>query len=555
LVKQELKMTKKLTILLFLLGIFLFPHSTIAQDSLRLLATIRGEADWDDFTHCASAGDLNADGFMDIIVGAPGGEGGKGYVKIYFGSSDFDTIPEFRIVDEGNFGASVACAGDVNKDGYDDIIIGANSAYNPNNGAEWAGKAHIYFGGNPMDTVVDVILQDSDYHYFYGTSVASAGDINGDNYDDVMVAAPSGWDPAGRVFIYLGGEDMDSVFDVYIYGRSDSVEELGRSLTGIGDINCDNYDDILIGSPYMGLPKAQGKAEIYLGGNPMDTISDLAFYGDSITYGHSGRVVASAGDVNGDGILDILVSRGAGGWDLKLLRSKLPCGDLTFDTFYLWEEPISPTAFGLTLSTAGDLNKDGFDDIIIGDYQAGKGLKGKVHIFFGGSEMDSLADITLTGDDQEDEKFGVNVAYIGDINSNNYDEISVSSYYNSSLVGKVFIFTSYTTLVNEQSNEHKMKYFNLSQNYPNPFNSTTTIPYAVYRKQSTVNRPLHTTLCVYNILGQKVKILVDKMKTDGFHQAIWDGKDQAGNEVSSGVYFYRLEAGEFTQTRKMLFIK
>ncbi|MGB2696441.1 MAG: T9SS type A sorting domain-containing protein, partial [Candidatus Zixiibacteriota bacterium] len=473
---------------------------------------------------------------------------GKGYVKIYFGSSDFDTIPEFRIVDEGNFGKSVACAGDVNNDGYDDIIVSAPSAYNPNNGAELAGKAHIYLGGSPMDTVVDVILQDSDYRYFFGSQVTSAGDVNGDNYDDVMVAATGGWDPAGRVFIYLGGEEMDSLFDIYIYGHPDSVEELGRSLTGIGDINCDNYDDILIGSPYTGFPQAPGKAEIYLGGNPMDTVSDLAFYGDSINYGHSGRVVASAGDVNGDGIMDILVSRGAGGWNSKLLRSKLPCGDLTFDTFYLWEEPVSPTAFGLTLSTAGDLNKDGFADIIIGDYQSGKELKGKVHIFFGGSEMDSSADIILIGDDREGEKFGVNVAYIGDINGDSYDEISVSSYYDSSHIGKVFVFTSYATLVNDQSNEHKMKYFNLFQNYPNPFNPETIIEY-VLPENAQVD------VSVYNILGKHVTTLIDQYQISGYKKATWDGKNQAGSEVSSGVYFYRLKTDSFIEVKKMLMLK
>ncbi|MGB2697471.1 MAG: FG-GAP-like repeat-containing protein, partial [Candidatus Zixiibacteriota bacterium] len=110
-------MTRKLIIFLFLMGVFLLPQSTRAQDSLRLLATMMGEDEGDFFIHCASAGDLNADGFMDIIIGGSSGEGGKGYVKIYFGSSDFDTIPEFRIVDEGNFGKSVACAGDVNNDG------------------------------------------------------------------------------------------------------------------------------------------------------------------------------------------------------------------------------------------------------------------------------------------------------------------------------------------------------------------------------------------------------------------------------------------------------
>jgi len=91
----------------------------------------------------------------------------------------------------------------------------------------------------------------------------------------------------------------------------------------------------------------------------------------------------------------------------------------------------------------------------------------------------------------------------------------------------------------------------LKLNYPNPFNPVTSIQYTVNSRQ----RPVPTTLKVYNILGQKVRTLVDEPKGRGNHEVIWDGKDDLGKEVASGIYFYQLKVGEFTETKKMLLLK
>ncbi|MGB2698534.1 MAG: FG-GAP-like repeat-containing protein, partial [Candidatus Zixiibacteriota bacterium] len=448
-----------------------------------------------------------------------------------FGSSDFDTIPEFRIVDEGNFGKSVACAGDVNNDGYDDIIVAAPSAYNPNNGAELAGKAHIYFGGSPMDTVVDVILQDSDYHYFFGSPLASAGDVNGDNYDDVMVAATGGWDQAGRVFIYLGGEEMDSLLDVYIYGNPDSVEELGYSLAGLGDINGDGYDDILIGSPYTGNPYNPGMAEIYLGGNPMDTISDIAFYGDSIEFRHFGRNVASAGDVDGDGIPDLMAG--------NTNNTKVFFGKALSDTNLYVTLPV-----GRAISSAGDINVDTYGDIIASNTSYPQSS----YIFYGGTDMDGDADIILKAEDTTLIGFGVNVAGVGDLNGDGYNEIMISSYFDDTHIGEVFIFTSAPTSVNESDERGQLNNFHLNQNYPNPFNPETIIEYVL-------PEDTQVKLSIYNILGQHIRTLIDGHQKTGCETVTWDGTDQAGRELSSGIYFYKLKTASFIEVKKMLLLR
>ncbi|MCJ7576992.1 MAG: T9SS type A sorting domain-containing protein, partial [candidate division Zixibacteria bacterium] len=97
--------------------------------------------------------------------------------------------------------------------------------------------------------------------------------------------------------------------------------------------------------------------------------------------------------------------------------------------------------------------------------------------------------------------------------------------------------------------------FALYQNYPNPFNPTTRIPFTVHGSQFMVRRPIPTTLKIYNILGQLVKVLVDEEKVAGAYTTYWDGKDQNGQPVSSGIYFYKLEAGDFTEVKKMVLIK
>ena len=97
--------------------------------------------------------------------------------------------------------------------------------------------------------------------------------------------------------------------------------------------------------------------------------------------------------------------------------------------------------------------------------------------------------------------------------------------------------------------------FELSQNYPNPFNPSTTIPFSVYGSQFIVHSPIHTTLKIYNIKGQLVKTLVDEEKLPGNYNIIWDGKDNSGKEVSSGIYFYQLKTKDYTDTKKMVLVR
>ena len=109
-------------------------------------------------------------------------------------------------------------------------------------------------------------------------------------------------------------------------------------------------------------------------------------------------------------------------------------------------------------------------------------------------------------------------------------------------------FARFMTLVKETNVPNE---FSLAQNHPNPFNPTTDIQYQIPESKTTV----HTTLIIYNVLGQKVRTLIDEPKAAGYFTSTWDGRDDVGREASSGVYFYRLEAGDFRVTKRMVLTK
>jgi len=248
-------------------------------------------------------------------------------------------------------------------------------------------------------------------------------------------------------------------------------------------------------------------------------------------------------DVNGDSAKDIIAAGNGGPRGVKLFVTEPSSPGLNLDTFYLIGEYLRPSSFGLSLSYGGDINQDGFAEVLVGDYQ-----QDKVYIFYGGKNIDSLFDLVLAGYDSLD--FATQIAFAGDINGDGYGEILVSSLGDLTLKGKIYIFTSNPTSVNDDEQDNAEKRFYLRQNYPNPFNEKTVIDYSLDESNITL-----VTIKIYNILGVKVKTLVEVRQVPGDHQVFWDGRDDLGQEVSSGIYFYQLKTPECSQVRKMIFLK
>jgi hypothetical protein len=116
----------------------------------------------------------------------------------------------------------------------------------------------------------------------------------------------------------------------------------------------------------------------------------------------------------------------------------------------------------------------------------------------------------------------------------------------------IFRLEDYTKVKDEEEIQVPSS-FSLSQNYPNPFNPTTRIQFRVGSLE--FSQSIHTTIIIYNILGQKVRVLVDEDKLPGRYEILWDGKDDKGKEVSSGIYFYQLKTGGFKETKRMVLLR
>ena len=139
------------------------------------------------------------------------------------------------------FGVSVSSAGDVNGDGFSDVIVGAYR-YSSD-----TGRAYIYFGGTSMDNIADVTMTGVAEFTNFGISVSSAGDVNGDSYSDVIVGAVGYSSSTGRAYIFLGGASMNNTADVTMTGET-TFNEFGESVSSAGDVNSDGYSDVIVGA-------------------------------------------------------------------------------------------------------------------------------------------------------------------------------------------------------------------------------------------------------------------------------------------------------------------
>ncbi len=383
----------------------------------------------------AIVGDLNGDGYADLAVGAPEYHD-TGAVFLFFGPSA--VYPDLVLMGDDNgsdFGAAVAGAGDVNNDGYDDLIVGAPYYTETEIGQ---GAAYLFYGGAAMDALSDLKMVGPQNRAWFGFSVAGAGDVNNDGYDDLIVGAPgmdvSGKTNAGAAYIFLGASSssMDTTPDWQTYGQG-AGDFYGFSVAGLGHLDNDNYDDVVVGAPYydQGSSSDVGAAYVFLGGDPIDPASDFDLVGEA-TGDHFGYAVAGPGDIDGDGTTEVLVGAPdhvVGGYS-NSGAAYLYWGGLAMDLVYDVKFVGDRWArFGFSVAGAGDVNGDGYRDLIIGGptwEENGQSWAGAAYLFLGGVPMDSVPDLRMEGT-QVFGQLGVSVSGGGDFNGNGFDDVAVGA--------------------------------------------------------------------------------------------------------------------------------
>ena len=443
----------------------------------------------------SGAGDVNNDGIADFLVSSRGiyeqGQTFDGEVHVVFGSSNgfpnsFDIIAldgtnGFTITGSSfyqDFGSSVSSAGDINGDGIDDILIGAPRAGGTpgNNGA---GEAYVLFGSDlPFSASLSVSDLDGTNGFKIGGglvnsevgfSVDAAGDVNNDGIDDILVGArqanSSGLTYAGQAYVIFGsaGGFLESVTLPPVSGLTGSgisnFARAGSSVAGIGDVNGDGIDDFAVGAPdasadgvigagqsfivfgdSTGLPATFSLADV--GGTVAGLRLDGTLYGD-----RSGSVVEGAGDINGDGIGDVVIgafTADAPGYDSgaayvvfgsTTLGGDLSLSDLNGTNGFRATSSELAALVGISVSGIGDFNGDGIDDVAIGGHGTNAGT-GSVWVVYGSTtafsaniDLDALAPTEGFRIDGlgADDGFGFSVSGAADVNGDGYADLIVGA--------------------------------------------------------------------------------------------------------------------------------
>jgi len=444
----------------------------------------------------SNCSDQNGDCSDELLLAS-----GDNEVLMFFSGENLDTIPDLIFSETFGFIINLSYGDDIVSHDYGSILI---TYYN-----EWS-RIYLYNCGSELDTTSDMIFNNELYGDGFGGEI-SVGDINGDGWNDMVTSAqafdPGGDVDRGKIYVYYGGTDMDTIPDFTITAaNNDFGDRLGAGLA-VGDVNGDEYADIL------SMTSSPRTAWLFYGGTDMDSIADWS-YSQYPAYLNTNAAVIP--NLNGDQYADILIHDIIG--NTLVFFGNDPPADMPDQSFILGFPEIM-----------GDLNNDGYGDFV--------GNTMTSLIIYHGSSTGAINSGSIV---TPSPPYGM--GRCGNINGDGFDDIAYYSeepfYY-----GQVGIYADTTLNTVHYNPTLFASAFELYQNYPNPFNSSTAISFELKNKQKI-------ELNVYNILGKKIAELFNSEFEAGFHTIKWNAEG-----IPSGIYFIQLKCGEQKEIKKLLLIR